>query len=243
MDKKESEIISLNKLKKFYPGCPKGVITESERPDFLVKNHNSTIGIEIVRLFQHNSTKQIETIAMENSQDYIVQETRKICESMNIAPLEVHIFFGNCPDIVRVNKKEIALQLAQSIINNLPPREEIAKVINDFEGNIPDVIHSFSIVNYSCLSRHHWSIPRAGFVQEDFIKELQLTIDTKNAKYNDYLDSCDECWLIIDAPGNTPSSFFDPTDKTKNNIYRSYFSKTFFVSGFLENYVELKTEN
>jgi hypothetical protein len=241
MGKKVAEKISLNKLKRNYKDFPEGEIEDSESPDFLITNHSKILGVEIVRLFQSCSSEQIETIAVENSQDYIIQEAKKICELKGIEPLEVHIFFGNCPDIVSANKKDIAFQLAHSIILRLPPKENIVEIINDYENDIPEVIHSFSIVNYSCLTRHHWSIPRAGFIQENFTQEMQVAIDDKNKKYDGYLDKCDECWLIIDAPGDSPSSFFDPTDETKNHTYNSKFTKTFFVGGFLDNYIELKT--
>ena len=242
MTKKELELISLNKLKKYYTDFPIGEIIHTESPDFLITNSGKTIGFEIVSILQENSEDEIKLKAIENTEDYIISEARKICIDKGIEPLEVHIHFGNCPDIVKSDKKNIAGQLAKAVIENLPPKEKIIELENRYDGRFPDVIHSFSIVNYSCLKRHHWSTPRAGFVQEDFLNEMQLVIDSKNEKYDSYIKKCDECFLLIDAPGDAPSSFFDPSEETKTHIYKSKFAKTFYVGGFLDNYFQLTTE-
>jgi len=242
MAKKESELISLNKLKKYYKEFPCGEVIHTESPDFLITDNEKTIGFEIVWMLQENSSDEIKLKAIENTEDYIISEARKICIAKGIDPLEVHIHFGNCPGIVKSDKKEIAHQLAMAVIENIPPKENIIEIENQYDGRLPEVIHSFSIVNYSCLKRHHWSPPRAGFVQEEFINEMQFVIDAKNEKYDSYIKKCDECILLIDAPGDAPSSFFDPSEETKTHIYKSKFAKTFYVGGFLDNYVQLITE-
>jgi hypothetical protein len=75
----------------------------------------------------------------------------------------------------------------------------------------------------------------------DFIHELQQVIDAKNARYETYLDYCDECWLLIVANGGRPSGLFESSDKTKSRVYHSLFERTFFLEAFDSLLLELMT--
>jgi hypothetical protein len=240
MDKKEQEKKSLNKVKNFYKNFPIGEIDDSESPDFIIRGNKKRIGIEIIRLFKDKTEQELNTLARENSQDFIVAEAKKICETRKIKPLKVDISFNSYPDIFKVNKKESAFQLAHSIIDNIPSNKKHISVKNKFDGTIPEIINSFFILHSSTMNKHQWLVLRAGRVSTDFISEIQRVINKKN-KYNIYLTKCDECWLVIDAPGNSPSSFFDPVDETINYAYKSKFNKTFFVGGFIQRFIELNT--
>lgn len=91
------------------------------------------------------------------------------------------------------------------------------------------------------LTRHHWWTPDAGWVQSEFIEELQQALDDKNRRFFDYKRRCDECWLLVTASGGRTSGLFEPSDATKLHIYRSSFAKTFFMEVFDQLLIELDT--
>ena len=91
------------------------------------------------------------------------------------------------------------------------------------------------------LQKHHWSVPTSGWVQSDFVAELQAAIDEKNVRHPGYLGKCDECWLLIVASGGRPSGFLFPSETTKDHVYQSAFARTFFMEAFQPALVELKT--
>jgi hypothetical protein len=91
------------------------------------------------------------------------------------------------------------------------------------------------------LTMHHWANPDSGWVQFDFVDELQAAIDSKNARFDAYRFHCDECWLLIVASGSRPSGLFEPSEATLAQTYQSKFAKTVFMEAFSGSVRELKT--
>ena len=91
------------------------------------------------------------------------------------------------------------------------------------------------------LTKHHWSIPDSGWVQTDFVDELQQAIDHKNRRFLSYMNRCDECWLLVTASGGRPSGFLQPSEETRSHTYRSSFAKTILMESFGDLLVELVT--
>jgi hypothetical protein len=102
-------------------------------------------------------------------------------------------------------------------------------------------IRTVRLYRADVLSRHHWAAPDSGWVQMDFVQEMQSAIDRKNAKHGRYRQYRDECWLLIVASGGRPSGLFEPSDETKSHVYRSSFARTFFMDAFSAALVELRT--
>ena len=83
--------------------------------------------------------------------------------------------------------------------------------------------------------------PGAGWVQIDFIAEVQHAMDNNNRKQGGYRQHCDECWLLIVASGGWPSGLFGPSEGTRNDVYTSSFDGAFFMEAFGGRLVELNT--
>lgn len=201
-EKKNEERKSIQKLKNKLIDFPQGEIIEDEKPDFLIKTKNKTVGIEVTRIFKNTNEDDITSLADDYAMIEIVEKAKQICETNSIIPLEVSIQFYNHKNFHRINKIPIIIALANLVALNVPNQNGLIEITNDFKNSnlIPEVIHSITIANFN-LNVHHWDAPTFGWVQETFDKELQKTIFRKNEKLKNYLRKCDECWLLIDAPG------------------------------------------
>jgi hypothetical protein len=144
--------------------------------------------------------------------------------------------------VIKADRDTIANGLFELVSKNLPISDAplILEVWRQPNHPLP-WIRSVRLFRTAFLTKHHWSVPDSGWVQMDFIPELQRTINEKNRKHARYRQRCDECWLLIVASGGRPSGLFEPSAETKNHLYQSLFERTFFMEAFGGTLVELTT--
>ena len=114
---------------------------------------------------------------------------------------------------------------------------------NDFSNfeRFPEKIAAIHILRNSQMTEHHWQNGRGGWVDSDFVTDLQSSIDDKNGKHAAYLNECDRCWLIVAADWEGGSSFFQFTDEMSQHVFSSEFERSFFIDGFTKEVYELRT--
>jgi hypothetical protein len=77
-------------------------------------------------------------------------------------------------------------------------------------------------------------------VPYDFRDTLRRELDEKRAKLPIYLDRCDQCWPLVGATGDVPSSFVDLEGGTASAYFDFAFERTFFLDAFRGQAFELK---
>jgi hypothetical protein len=241
--KKGRERFHFDIVKQQVEEFPVGDVIEGERPDFVVRGANGTVGFEVTQQYMKAAGGGQSLRAQESEKSIVVEMARKLYEQLKLPPLEVHFLFGNSGPFEKSKRELLSTQLARLVQSHIPPSGTAVSIGNDFSerSDMPDEIAYVSIGSFDSVTHNHWSAGDSGFVQEDFIEELQHTIDGKNATIESYCDKCDSCWLIIVADGSGPSSFFQPSEKTIAHVYDSKFDRTYFVEAFTRRVVRLAT--
>src|SRR5260370_36795549 len=72
-----------------------------------------------------------------------------------------------------------------------------------------------------------WVVSRARWVWPDAVPLIQEAIDDKAAKYEGYLEHCDECWLLVVADSRKGSASMHVDEL--NHCFSSPFAQTFFL--------------
>lgn len=229
-------------LKDQVPGLPVEEPLKGERPDFVWPNVDKPLGIEITRLFKATPKGRRPMQMQESETTVTVQIARYLYEQRDLPNLDMRVVFGNS-EIKKSDRASLANRLADTVQKSLPAPNSWVSFLNDLsdDSSLPEQISYLSIGRFDGLERNHWSVSDAGWVQEDFIDELQRRIDEKNKELPHYLKSCSRCWLLIVADGTGPSSFFDPSEDTKQHPYHSLFHRTFFMEAFTQKVIELNT--
>jgi hypothetical protein len=157
-------------------------------------------------------------------------------------PLDVAVHFSDRLAVRKPDRDVAAQSLVALVSENIPGDGESVTIElwRQRRVSLPEV-RLVRIFRASVLTKHHWSVPDSGWVQQDFVQELQEAMDEKNLRHATYRRRCDECWLLITASGGRPSGLFQPSFETRTHLYRSLFAKTFFMEVFGENLVELRT--
>ena len=215
---------------------PPGKLIDSESPDFLVATSEGVIGIEVTKIHHANEPRQQESECRS-----LVDAACRLYVNESTIPLEVKFHFGSSTQFNKRNREKFARILANLVITNIPRPDSRISLDNNWEnpGFFPYKIAGLSIIRLSALPKNFWSVPSAGFFQEDFAPKIEAIIATKEHAIRTYETDCIEAWLLIAAEGNSASTFFDPSKKTLQHSYRSSFDRIFLIEAFRRKVWEL----
>ncbi|MDH4201731.1 MAG: hypothetical protein OEV87_02425 [Phycisphaerae bacterium] len=193
--KKIIEKIHFEYFKERCEGFPSGKIDrDGESPVFIIEYKEGKLGVEHTRLFKEDGhPNALQTI--EGFRREIVRHAKELCEK-DVSPLLVNVWFtfnqkvpknrkseierigGNIAELVRRWNKENPSKEYE----NLKPHLEVSEIFQMFIARSP---------------KHYWSMEGCAVEQKCSIEKLQKCIDEKNARYEKYLERCNECWLLI----------------------------------------------
>jgi hypothetical protein len=238
-ENKAREKLFVELFKSAYANFPAGEIIadkEQERPDVIVATPVGKIGIEITSLHD-GKLKRIESEC-----EKAVLAARRIYEKQGLPKLHVSVHIGGENSFNRATRNKFANAIAGLVAANVPPPGKYVAVENDFNDPVrfPYEIDSIYIYQYSWSDENNWTAPSAGFYREHFVEELQRVISEKDSKLSGYMPDCKEQWLLVVAENSSPSTFFDPSEKTVNHNYKSAFDKIFVMELFKVKVFELK---
>lgn len=240
--KENVERFYLMVLRDQFSNLPAEEPVKGERPDFVWPNLEQPLGVEITRLFKDTPQGQRPTQVQESERKATIEIARRLYEQRHLPNLDIRIIFGSNP-INKSDRNMLAKKLTDAVQKHLPASNSCVQVHNDFSVNcsLPEEISYLSIARLDSLDRNSWSVSDAGWVQENFIDELQRRINKKNVEFPHYMRRCCRCWLLVIADGDGPSSFLQPNEDTKQHIYYSLFHRTFFMEAFTRRVIELDT--
>jgi len=224
-------------------------LDHKEDPDFRITQSTSVLGIEHTQLFFIKTSGDHHTPAAEDSfRKKIVQEAKKCCEEKGVPPLWVKIFFNDVSHLKsRKDKDSLVNDIAKFVeqqwrCGKLSFRNEL-KIKNRNREVFYMTISPGVMNGKKWLDEHLWQPHYASEVDTNFTYQLQETIHKKGEKYQDYLENCEECWLLIVVDRRNPAQRFGiEFDKNAQaNRYQSKFARVFYMDTFERHLVELQT--
>ena len=235
---KERERHFVELFKSAYKDFPVGRIVADEtqeRPDVLVVAPQGKIGIEVTSLYD-DKLKRVESEC-----EKAVSEAQRIYEKRSLPCLHVSVHIGGENSFNKKTRHKFATAIANLVATNIPHVSKFTEVNNDWNNpdQFPYEIESIYIYRYSWPEKNRWSAPSAGLYRENFTDELQSAISKKESRLRGYASDCKEHWLLVIAENSSPSTFFDPSEKTTSHCYRSSFNKVFLLELFKLKHFEL----
>lgn len=211
-----------------------------ESPDFLLKTQdNKTLGVEITEFYvEHMSLNFSRTLTRIGNQ---------IChETKNKYQILISIL------IDRYDPRKLSCKWNDRLnaslnpgFSTLPPqnifKEKLRQLIDD---NIEDIknnklikpciqidsdYYRIAIVTLPSISsgKYDCHVNNAGKVKFNPCEELQLCINKKNEKVQQYKTQCDECYLLVTIPSNRIGNYCSFTDEISNYKFKSNFKAIF----------------
>jgi hypothetical protein len=223
-------------------GVPSGQLVPYEEPDICIVADNYRTGVEVTELHQSPESGRGPRRIQESERVGALAQARALAERTGLPVVDVAVHFSESVPIAKSDRGAIAEGLVEVVTASMPAVNSsvVLDLWRNAENSLP-WIRTVRLFRADVLTTHHWASPGSGWVQLDFIDELQAAIEDKNARFTTYRRHCDECWLLVVASGSRPSGLFDPSDATRAHSYRSQFARTLFMEAFSGTLVELKT--
>ena len=224
------------------PDFPVGEVLHEDAPDFRIRTEGRVLGVEHRLLFKPRRDASVSIQAMEGDADEIAAIAQEQAELRGLPPVHVSLFFELSGHLKKKERLELGRALARFVSRYIPEKNGRLELeyFDRREGHPPevDLIH---ITRNEHLDHHHWHRVQAGWVMQDVRVHLQEAIDEKACKLASYRESCEECWLLIVANGDRPSSAIQPDDPSLAHRYNSPFERTYFMSCVRHNLCLLET--
>jgi len=239
---KSEEVYRVEQMRNVLGGTPAGTLEPGDEPDVCVLSGERRIGIEVTEIHQDAKPGHAPRRLQESERAQVTARAGALAQASAMPIVNVAVHFNDSVPVRKEDRDTIVNELIELVSKNLPDGDGSVTVeVWQQADNALPWIRSVRLFRAAFLTRHHWSAPSSGWVQMDFIPELQRIIEVKNSKHDRYRQHCDECWLLIVASGGRPSGLFEPSAETKNHLYHSLFKKTFFMETFGGALIELTT--
>jgi hypothetical protein len=242
-EKKQLEIALMHYFRDCYPDFPKGKMTPSESPDFIVtlKSRNA-LGIELTRLNPINAqTPDKQELTQQKSEEDIIETARQIFESNSPFRLFVKFLFSGNETIEDDRKLILAVQLANIIrqsVENKTTASFFRKTLDS--GSLPRGIESILIVNHPALNNSFWERSNNLGVSKNVVADIRETIQKKDKKLMLYQKQrLNYYWLLITTDRLRGVKSYNLHNKILNHNFQSRFQRVFLFDLIKSNIFEL----
>lgn len=216
---------------------PLGHWQKDEAPDYLLTTLTTKIGLEITSLISR------QMAGIRNSQDQAFALARKMAAEENMPIMEVQAKFRE--ERAPIKPTEAAVELVDIVKKKLPELDDTkGYLLSEFDGKYFSTI----IVNLGTrngnkwLDSHRWHRAHINWVKQDPIVELQQALDEKATRLPQYLQKCNECWLLVGVDEWTAPEAIYFSSQGFEHVFSCNFSRAYFLRNIEGKLTRLKLE-
>lgn len=231
-DKKQLEILLMHYFRACYEDFPKGQLSPSESPDFIIKLKNRhEIGIELTRLNPASRIipdgNQLQQIQIR---EQIIGLSQDLFEKTSALKLFVKFLFSDANKISVERQMSVAVQSVNLI------RKAVAGKSNDsfFRENIPgrllpEGLDEILVVNHPVMEISAWEWANNLGVSNDVVDDIRRSIHKKDEKLLRLYQKqrLNYYWLLITTDRLHGLKTFNLPEKIRNHEFHSEFQHVF----------------
>lgn len=228
-DKKQLEILLVNYFRAYYEDFPKGKLSPSESPDFIVKMKNQhELGIELTRLNPANKNIPNENqLAQIELREEIIKLSRDLFEQKSEFKLFVKFLFSETQVIVKEKHILSAVQivnLIRIVLQNKSKDSFFRETITSI--NLPVGLDEILIVNHPAMENSIWERANNLGISTNVVDDIRQAIQKKDEKLSLYQKQrLNYYWLLIMTDRLRGIKNYNLPDKIMNHQFRSNFQQ------------------
>jgi hypothetical protein len=243
-DKKQLEILLVNYFRTCYEDFPKGQLSPSESPDFIVKMKNRhKLGIELTRLNpvsriipDENQLKQIQV------REQIIGLSRDLFEQSSSLKLFVKFLFSEEKLISEERQMSVAVQTVNLIRKAIRNKNGDSFFKESIYGEVlPHVLDEILIVNHPVMQISAWERANNLGVSNDIVDDIRRVIHKKDEKLLRHYQKqrLNYYWLLILSDRLHGVKTFNLPEKIMNHEFHSQFQHVFLFDLIKANVFQL----
>jgi len=231
-DKKQLEILLVNYFRICYEGFPKGHLSPSESPDFILKmKSRHEIGIELTRLNpasryipDGNQRAQIQV------REQIIGLSQDLFEKNSPLKLFVKFLFSDSKEISEEKQMSVAIQAVNLIRKAVTGKSSDSFFREIIPGDLlPEGLDGILIVNHPVMEISAWERANNLGVSNDVVDDIRRSIHKKDEKLLRLYQrqQLNYYWLLITTDRLHGVKSFNLPEKIMNHEFHSEFQHVF----------------
>ncbi|HEY5346478.1 MAG TPA: hypothetical protein VIK62_09060 [Verrucomicrobiae bacterium] len=222
---KQLELFYLNKFKESFSNFPHGNIFPDEKPDFLIKDANEIVGVEITGFYRETASKTQRPLQQrEGLRNRIIALAKSIYDGKELPSVYVTIqfdlnFYCGKSEVQRIAER--FADLTEQSLSNLAE----GKVWKIYDIQLKGV-HSLSVEKRE-WQKSDWTAPLVSFLPTANPQQIQEILDEKNILCEVYRKKCNKIWLVIIMDRFKSSSFSLIPEMVSEHFYTHNFDSAF----------------
>jgi len=231
-DKKQLEILLVNYFRLCYDDFPKGQLSPSESPDFIVKMRTRrALGIELTRLnpasknpFDENQLVQIHVM------EQIMALSQDLFEQGSELKLFVKFLFSDIHELSEQRQLSVAVQTVNLIRKAVDNKSGDSFFRESISGEmLPDGLDEILIVRHPVMQISAWERANNLGVSNDVVDDIRCSIHKKDEKLLRLYQKqrLNYYWLLIFTDRLHGVKSFNLPEKIINHEFYSQFQHVF----------------
>jgi hypothetical protein len=242
-DKKQLEILLVNYFRESFSEFPKGILSASESPDFIVtlKNRHQ-LGIELTRLHSSNHVYPGTAFSEENLlYDRLIATVRELVEKDLPHRMFVKFLFSGTQTIHTESEIITAVHMAKVIRRETSGRHSKSFFrFNIPAAHLPKGIEDVLVVNHPELLAPVWERANRLGVSDNVVDDLLQSILKKEEKLRLYQkQKLNYYWLLIFTDRLRGVKNFNLPNKLQNHHFVSRFQHVYLFDLMKSHIFEL----
>lgn len=231
-DKKQLEILLVHYFRACFEEFPKGQLSPSESPDFIVKMKNGyEIGIELTRL--NPASRNIpdgKQLAQIQVREQIIRLSQDLFEKTSPLKLFVKFLFSDSKEISEERQMSVAVQ-SVNLIRKAVFRKSSDSFFRELipAGVLPEGLDGILIVNHPVMEIAAWERANELGVSNDVVNDIRQSIQKKDEKLLRIYQKqrLNYYWLLITTDRLHGLKSFNLPEKIRNHEFHSEFQHVF----------------
>ena len=230
-DKKELEILLVNYFRDCYPDFPKGYLTPSESPDFVIKTKNHhEFGIELTRLNPVNKDDpDADQLTQIQIREEIIGLSQELFEQSSAFKLFIKFLFSEIKPIQSEQQMLFAVKVANVIRKVIQNRSTDSFFRISVTGEVlPEGVDEILIVNHPAMKISTWERANNLGISMDVVDDIRQAIRKKDEKLGLYQKQrLNYYWLLIFTDRLRGVRNYNLAEKVINHKFESRFQQVF----------------
>jgi hypothetical protein len=231
-EKKQLEILLVHYFRACFDDFPKGKLSPSESPDFVIKMKNRReIGIELTRL---NPASRIipdgNQLAQIQIREQIIGLSQDLFEKTSSLKLFVKFLFSDSKQIPDERQMSAAVQVVNLIRKAVSGknRESFFRLAIKSE-LLPEGLDEILVINHPVMEISAWERANNLGVSNDVVTDIRLSIHKKDEKLLRLYQKqrLNFYWLLITTDRLHGLKSFNLPEKIRNHEFHSEFQHVF----------------
>lgn len=234
--KSQEEWLVMRSFRGNYADFPKGKLTKSESPDFVLKiNTDKSIGIEVSRLYKNHVLGN-----NESEMRSVIHRAQELYFDHFKFPVFAWVYFNdqfNSP----INQELYATKIAIAVIDAISDQKNKSSMKMHIEADLlPTGINRITINTHPSITESFWDCRTEITISDLFEPTIIKQVGQKDEKLSLYRKQiCDFYWLILYADYIQKPASFNFEKVIERIRLKTAFHKVFLFNLFEEKYFNL----